>query len=128
MEGNRQMLKSKNFWGALGFALALSIILYFIYPLWQLILPIGFIAGLIANNHKYGFSAPFFGIFIGWLLLILFQSLNNPTIGSAKLLAGIIGLGGSLWPLIIFLTILIGALIAGLSGLVGAYIRTILKK
>lgn len=121
------MMKNRNFWPALVFALTLSIVIYNIQS-WQLILPIGFISGIIANGEKYGFLSSFCGILIGWFLLILVQSLNYPTIGASKLLAGIIGLSSSLWSLIIFLTIIMGGIIAGLSGLVGAYLGDALKE
>lgn len=121
-------VKNKKSWIAFLVALILSYIVHFVYPVWHLIIFIGLIAGLIAANPKSGFLSSFGGVFIGWLLLLSSQSLNHPIAGSASLLANIMGLGESLWPLIVFLTLLIGGIIAGLSGLIGVYLRSIIEE
>ncbi len=104
-------------------ALVLSILSYLILPIWQVIVPIGIIVGMKAKTGKKGFLAGLGGVVIGWGLLLGTQATFSPIAGSAKLLSQIMGIGGSVWWLIIVLTLIIGGLIGGFSGLVGAYVR-----
>lgn len=115
----------QDFWTGLLLAVVLSILSYFIISLWQVIIPIGVIAGLKAKTGKKGFFAGFGGVIIGWGLLLGIQSTYSPIAGSAKLLSQILGLGGSAWMLIIGLTLGIGGIITGFSALVGTYLRKI---
>ncbi len=117
----------KDFWAGLLLALVLTLLSYLILSIWQVIVPIGIIAGLKAKSGKKGFFAGSGGIMIGWSLLLGTQSAFSPIAGSAELLAQIMGLGGSVWWLIIVLTLIIGGLIGGFSGLVGAYVREMIK-
>lgn len=118
---------SKDFGTALLLALVLSVLAYFVLPIWQIIVPIGIISGLKASSGKSGFLASSGGIVIGWGLLLGTQSTFSPIAGVAKLVSQIMGIGGSVWGLIIVLTLLFGGLVAGFSGLVGAYLREILE-
>lgn len=118
---------TQDFLAGLLLALVLTLLSYFVLPMWQIIVPIGIIAGLKAKSGKKGFFAGLGGVVIGWGLLLGTQSAFSPIAGSAKLLSQIMGLGGSVWWLIIVLTLIIGGLIGGFSGLVGAYVREMIE-
>ncbi len=105
----------------------LAISIYPLLPIWQIMIPIGIISGLIAKEAKESFLAGFIGILVGWGALLGFQAATAPILDAAKLLSQIIGLGTSGWPMVILLTLLIGAMITGLSALIGAYSRKIVQ-
>lgn len=117
----------KKFWIGLAVAWTLSVVFYWIYPVWQLVVLIGIVSGIIVEEGREGFVSSFVGVLIGWLTLLGFQSLNYPIKDAASLLAEIIGLGGGLWYVIVILTLLIGGLIAGFSGMVGACGRSLIE-
>lgn len=125
--GRDQGMMNRDFWTAFFVALVLSVAIYPFSPAWQLVAVIGFLAGIIAKASKRGFISSFGGVFAGWFLLLWMQSLHYPTFGSAGLLAEIMGIGESSWFLIVLLTLLLGASVAGLSGLAGAYLRSVVE-
>lgn len=131
MNNKAQKTLNKSFYIAFLSALVLSMSLYIFCKfckIWQLVILIGFLSGMFVKSPRSGFLASFSGVVSGWFLLLAIQSIRFPIAGSASLLADIIGLGNSMWFLIIILSLLVGGIVAGFSGLAGSYFRCILDR
>jgi len=104
--------------------LVLSLIAQFFLP-WWVIAPIGFIlAAWMGNKPSKSFGNGFSAIFILWACMALLHTLPNE-----NLLANRVGQvltsseKGMPWILLIILSSTIGALVAGVSALAGAYFK-----
>ncbi|HJS54264.1 MAG TPA: hypothetical protein VJ765_06960 [Chitinophagaceae bacterium] len=84
------------------------------------------VALLIHQKAGKAFFAGFLGLFILWSVLAFWMDNGNDGVLSAKI-ASLLPLGGSKW-MLIFVTGLIGGLVAGFAALSGSYLRSIARK
>ena len=107
-------------------AIILTALLSFIGSLWfgwWIIAVAAFIIALLVHQRAgKAFLSGFIGIFILWAALALWIDVKNEHILS-KRIAEILPLGGSSI-LLIFVTALIGAIVAGLGAMSGSYLRS----
>ncbi len=90
-------------------------------PWWGIALAALIPSAVIHQGHGRSFLSGFLGIFILWGALSWWIDSKNNSILSQKI-AQILPLGGSVFFLVL-LTAFIGALVAGLAGLAGSYLR-----
>jgi hypothetical protein len=88
---------------------------------WTIALAAFLVALLIHQKAGKAYLAAFTAIFILWGALALWINIQNQSILSAKI-AKVLPLGGSPAALI-FVTALIGALVAGFAAMSGSYLR-----
>lgn len=94
-----------------------------LYFSWWSIAITAFLAALLIHQRAgRAFFSGFLGVFILWALLALWIDIKNQGILSTKV-AEIFHLGGSS-TLLILLTALIGALVAGFAAMSGSYLRS----
>ena len=98
----------------------LGFILQLVLPWWSLAVVSFLAAWWLASRPGSAFWAGFFGIGLGWLVMSLFYNFRND-----GLLAGKVATLFKLphVAILIFVTILIGALIGGLAALSGYFFR-----
>lgn len=100
-----------------------SFFLQLVLP-WWVILVISFCTcGILGKTAKISFWQPFLAISLLWLGMALFKSIPNHH-SLATRVAEMIGL--QMWPLVLTLTVLLGGLCTGISGLCGYYFRKVL--
>lgn len=90
-------------------------------PWWSIALAAFIIAVLIPQKPGKAFLTGFLAIFLLWGLLAFYIDMQNEHILSQKIAELIIKTKSSF--LIIFITALIGALVAGFAALSGSYVR-----
>ena len=91
---------------------------------WILMLAAGFLGGFLVKKAGKGFLVGFLGVAVAWLIYLLVFSLTGPVWEFANVLAGLFGLTGMGF-VVVILTVIIGGLIGGLGGLNGAFIAAI---
>jgi hypothetical protein len=101
----------------------LSFIAGIFIPLWWFFAIVAlFVALLIQQKSGKAFFAGFLGLFILWLVLVLWMDGGNDGVLTAKI-ASLLPLGGSKAALIV-VTAFIAGLIAGFAALSGSYLRS----
>ncbi len=88
---------------------------------WWIIIVISFaVCGLIGKTKAISFWEPFLAISILWLGMALYKSQPN-----GHILAGRIAemFGVKVWYMVLIITVLLGGVTAGISGLCGHYFR-----
>lgn len=98
----------------------LSAVAEYLLPWWSIAVVCFVVALLIREKKVFTFWAGFCGIAIFWLIVALWHDIPNEHILSSKM-AVLFHLPGS-W-LFMMVTVLIGAVIGGLSALAGAMVR-----
>ncbi|MEO6963759.1 MAG: hypothetical protein ABIY90_17455 [Puia sp.] len=93
-------------------------------PWWGIALAAFAVSATIPQKPAYSFLSGFLGVFLLWEVLAWWIDNKNGGILSQKI-ASIFGLGGSSL-LLIIITSLIGALVAGCAALAGSYLRRLL--
>jgi hypothetical protein len=92
-------------------------------PWWSLAI-VAFLVGLLIYQGGFlAFLAGFVALFILWGVLALIINIENQGLFAGKI-ANLLPLGGSSL-ILIFITALIGALVAGLAALTGSLLRRI---
>ena len=100
--------------------LLISFVLQLFLP-WLVIIVISFaVCGVIGKTAKISFWQSFLAILILWLGMALYKSQPN-----GHLLAGRIAemFGVKVWYVVLLITVILGGLTAGISGLCGHYFR-----
>ncbi|MBB2144144.1 hypothetical protein GM921_01490 [Pedobacter sp. LMG 31464] len=97
-----------------------SFLLQLVLPWWVIIIISFATCGLIGKTGKISFWQPFLAIFVLWLGMALFKSLPNHNILATRVAEM---LSVKLWPLVLLITILLGGLVAGISGYCGHHFR-----
>lgn len=90
-------------------------------PWWGITIAAFVVSAAIPQKPVYSFLSGFLGLFLLWEVLAWWIDDKNSGILSEKI-ANIFGLGGSSL-LLIIITSLIGALVAGFAALAGSYLR-----
>lgn len=100
--------------------LLLSFLFQMVLP-WWIIIVISFgTCGILGKNGKIAFLQSFFAIFLMWIGMALYKSIPNENILASRI-AEMLSL--KYWPLVVFVTGLIGGLVAGIAGLCGYHFR-----
>ena len=102
----------------------LSFVLGLYLPWWSLAIAAFIVAAMIFQKPWHSFLSGFLGLFILWFIFASAVNTSNNGLLSQKV-ASIFPLGGSTF-LLILLTALVGAIVAGLAALSGRYLRYIL--
>ena len=89
---------------------------------WSIALAAFIVSLLLYQRPILAFFSGFFGIFILWGIIALWKNIENDGILATKI-ANLLPLGGS-DALLILVTAVIGALVGGLAGITGSYLRT----
>lgn len=112
------------------FLIAVSLILIFSFvagiflPWWSIAL-VAFLVCLFLQRHLFaGFAAGFLAMFLLWGILALWIDLKNDSILSQKI-AAVLPLGGSSL-LLVLVTALAGGLVAGMAGLTGSALHSLI--
>lgn len=105
----------------------LSFLLQLVLPWWLIVIISFTTCGLIGKTGKISLWAPFFAILLLWTGMALFKSLPNNHILASRIA---IMFGVQSWLLILMLSALLGAFVAGVSGYCGYHFRkaVLLKK
>lgn len=90
-------------------------------PWWSLAVAAFIVAALIPQKPWKAYLSGFLGLFLLWGLLACWIDMKNQHILSQKM-AQVFPLGGS-WILLILVTALVAALVAGFAALTGSYVR-----
>ena len=105
----------------------LSFIAGIYISIWWLFAIVALLVALLVHQRAgKAFLAGFLGLFILWFVIALWIDIENGGILSVKI-ASLLPLGGSKWALM-FVTALIGGLIAGFAAMSGSYLRSVPKK
>jgi hypothetical protein len=99
----------------------LSFVFGLYLPWWSIAIAAFIVSLVIPQKPFYSFLSGFIGLFLLWEILAWWIDSKNDGILSQKI-AQILPLGGSA-VLLILITSLIGALVAGLAALTGSYCR-----
>jgi hypothetical protein len=97
-----------------------SFLLQMVLPWWVIIIISFATCGLIGKTGKISFWQPFLAIFVLWLGMALFKSLPNHNVLATRVAEM---LSVKLWPLVLLITVLLGGLVAGISGYCGHHFR-----
>lgn len=97
-----------------------SFLLQMVMPWWAVIVISFATCGLIGKTAKVSFWQPFLAILVLWIGMALLKSLPNHHVLAARV-AEMIGV--KLWPVVLAVTGLLGALVAGISGYCGHHFR-----
>ena len=92
-------------------------------PWWSIAVAAFAVSLLIRQRPLASFLSGFLGVFLLWEIVVWWIDIRNNSILSQKI-ALVLPLGGSTM-LLIFLTSLIGAVVAGFAALAGCYLRKI---
>lgn len=97
-----------------------SFLLHLVLPWWVIVIVSFVTCGLIGKTGKLSLWSPFFAILILWTGMALYKSLPNDNV-----LAGRVGemLGVKTWWLVLALSSILGAFVAGVSGFCGYHFR-----
>ena len=93
-------------------------------PWWCLVFAAFFVALLIHQRSGRAFLSGFLGVFILWTFLAWWIDMKNESVLSTKV-AELFSLGGSSF-LLILISAIIGALVAGFAAMSGSYLRSII--
>ena len=108
-------------------SLLLTAILAFVaglyLPWWCMVFAAFFVALLIHQRSGRAFLAAFLGVFFLWAFLAWWIDMKNDSVLSKKI-AELFPLGGSSL-LLILISALIGALVAGFGAMSGSYLRSL---
>ncbi len=85
---------------------------------WVTMLIAGALGALLTRRHRSAFFAGFIGVAIAWTAIFVYLSLTAQAFVIAEFFIGLLGLTGLGW-LVIVISILLGALLGGFSGLLG---------
>lgn len=97
-----------------------SLLLQMVLP-WYVVIIISFATcGIIGKTGRISFWQPFLAILLLWIGFALFKSLPNHNVLATRVAEM---LGVKLWPVVLVITGLIGALAAGISGYCGYHFR-----
>ena len=94
--------------------------LQLIFPWWVIIILTFAACGLIGKTAKISFWQPFFAILILWSTMALFKSIPNENVLAGRV-AEMIGV--KIWYFVLVVSSLLGAIVAGVSGLCGYHFR-----
>ena len=97
-----------------------SFFLQMVLPWWVVIILSFATCGLIGKTAKIAFWHPFFAISVLWLGMSLFKSLPNSNVLATRV-AEMIGV--KLWYVVLIITVVLGGLTAGISGICGYHFR-----
>ena len=101
----------------------LSFIAGIYIPFWWFFAIVALIVAVLVHQKSgKAFLAGFLGLFILWLVLVIWMDNGNDGVLSAKI-ASLLPLGGSKGALL-FVTAFIGGLIAGFAALTGSFLRS----
>ena len=95
---------------------------------WILMVVAGFLGGFLIKKAGLGFLAGFLGVIVAWLIYLVAFSFLGPVWAFADTLAGVFGLEGMGFVVIILALVLIGGLIGGLGALNGHFIGSLLSE
>ena len=96
------------------------LLLQMVFPWWVIVI-VGFATcGIIGKTGKISFWQPFIAIFLLWIGMALFKSIPNHHLLATRVAEM---LSVKLWPLVLFITVLLGGLVAGISGYCGHHFR-----
>lgn len=110
-----------KFFSAMVLTALISFVACLFFPWWSVALSAFLVAALIHQQPGKAWLAGFLGLFILWTVLAIWKDNSNEGILS-KRMAELFPLGGSSFMLII-VTGLIGALVAGMAALSASYLR-----
>lgn len=99
----------------------LSLAAGFYLPWWSLAAAAFIVAALIPQKPWKAYLSGFLGLFLLWGILAFWIDMKNQHILSQKM-AQVFPLGGS-WILLILVTALVAAIVAGFAALTGSYVR-----
>lgn len=111
-----------RFWIHVLLIAILSSIAEWVWAWWMISLVSFLIIGFTRTRPAKSFLAGFTGVALSWLVWVLWQDIANEHILSGRM-AKLFGLPN--YPLFIVVTIVLGGLIGGLSGLTASYVRRI---
>lgn len=97
-----------------------SVLLQMVLPWWVVIVISFATCGLIGKTGRIAFWQPFLSIVLLWLIIALLKSFPNHHVLATRV-AEMIEV--KLWPLILLITVLLGGLVAGISGYCGYHFR-----
>ncbi|MHA1650107.1 MAG: hypothetical protein ACTSYB_07920 [Candidatus Helarchaeota archaeon] len=92
---------------------------------WILMVGAGFLGGFLIKKAGKGFLVGFLGVIIAWLIYFLIYWIIGPIWEFADVLAGLFGLTGMGF-VVVLLSLILGGLLGGLGGLNGHYIASII--
>ncbi|MGY4385403.1 sterol desaturase/sphingolipid hydroxylase (fatty acid hydroxylase superfamily) [Pedobacter sp. UYP24] len=97
-----------------------SFLLQMVLPWWIVVVISFATCGLIGKTGKIALWSPFFAILLLWTGMALYKSLPNENV-----LAGRVAemLGVNIWWIVLALTSILGAFVAGVSGFCGYHFR-----
>ena len=99
--------------------------LYWTYA-WILMVAAGFLGGFLVKKWGKGFLAGFLGVIVAWAVYFLVYSFIGPLWAFADTLAGLFGLSGMGFVVIILSLVMVGGLIGGLGALNGYFVASLL--
>ena len=116
----------------IGFLAALVITIVFGLALqlagdWKLMLIAGALGALFVRRIRKAFLVGFLGVGIAWSILFVYLSITAQAMAVADIFIGLLGLSG-LGPLVIVISILIGALLGGFGGMLGRALYELLDE
>jgi hypothetical protein len=97
-----------------------SFLLQLVLPWWVVIVISFATCGIIGKTGKIAFWQPFFAIGLLWLAMALFKSFSNHHILATRVAEM---LSVKMWPIVLLITVLLGGLVAGISGFCGYHFR-----
>lgn len=97
-----------------------AFLLQMVLPWWIIVIISFATCGLIGKTGKISLWAPFFAILLLWTGMALFKSFPNENVLASKIA---VMFGVRAWELILVLSALLGAFVAGLSGYCGYHFR-----
>ncbi|MHA1278422.1 MAG: hypothetical protein ACTSQI_16680 [Candidatus Helarchaeota archaeon] len=92
---------------------------------WILMVIAGFFGGFLIKKGGRGFLVGFLGVILAWTMYFLMFMLISPLYQFANILAGLFGLTGMGF-VVIILALIIGGLVGGFGGLNGHFIAAIM--
>lgn len=104
----------------------LQLIGYYWTYAWILMVAAGFLGGFLVKKAGKGFLVGFLGVMLAWAIYFLVFSLIGPLWEFANVLAGLFGLEGMGFVVIILSLVIIGGVLGGLGGLNGHFVSSFL--
>jgi hypothetical protein len=97
-----------------------AFLLQMVLPWWMIIVVSFAVCGLIGKTGRISFWSPFFAVLALWTGMALYKSIPNNHVLASRIAAM---LGVQLWWLVLLVSVLLGGLVAGLSGYCGYHFR-----
>lgn len=97
-----------------------AFLLQLVLPWWVIVIVSFLVCALLGKTGKIALWSPFFAILLLWTGVALFKSLPNQNLMATRV-AEMLGVNS--WFLVLFLTALLGAFVAGISGFCGFHFR-----